>query len=184
MIRKSSNSPAGPCCARVGAYFVALLAVFALAAGVARAQLAGTGTISGTVQDATGAVVGNATVTATNVDTNGTTTRTTTTAGDYNLSSLIPGNYTVTVTASGFEGYKQENITVDALNTVAVNVKLSVGQASETVTVSTAPPLLETQDATLGAGDVDNEMYSSLPIQMSQGGRRQRISAALPTLST
>jgi len=145
------------------------LTIAGISGGVARAQLGGTGAISGTVQDPTGAVVAKATVTATNTDTNVPTTRTTTGAGDFNITPLIPGNYTVTVTATGFEGYKQESITVNALETVGLEIKMTVGSATETVTITTAPPLLETTDATLGA-TMDNEMYSNLPLQMSQGG--------------
>jgi hypothetical protein len=151
---------------RFATLFLTLAVVFG---GVARAQMAGTGAIAGTVQDPSGAVVANATVTAIDVDTNVPTTRTTTKAGDYNITPLTPGNYMVTVTAAGFEGYKQENITVDALATVSLNVKLTVGQASETVTVTSAPPVLDTADATLGAV-MDNEMYSNLPLMMGQGG--------------
>jgi hypothetical protein len=149
---------------------MAFVLVLAGAAGMmAHAQLSGTGAISGTVEDPTGAVVVGASVTVTNVDTNVNTVRTTTRAGDYNISALIPGTYTVTVAAAGFQGFKQENVTVDALVTVSVNVKLTVGQATETVTITAAPPLLETTDATLGAV-MDNQMYSNLPLQMSQGG--------------
>jgi hypothetical protein len=136
---------------------------------VAHAQMSGTGAISGVVQDPTGAVVPAAKVTATDTDTNVSTTRTTTGAGDYDITPLIPGPYTITVEAKGFEGYKQENITVNALETVGLNLKLTVGAASETVTITSAPPLLQTEDATLGA-TMDNEMYSNLPLQMSQGG--------------
>ena len=148
---------------------VVLLVLAGLAGGMAGAQLSGTGAISGTVVDPSGAVVAGAKVTATNVDTNVSTTRSTTRAGDFNITPLIPGTYTVTVVAIGFEGYKQENVTVNALETAAVNVKVSVGQATETVTVSSAPPPLDTTDATLGA-TMDNEMYSNLPIEMSSGG--------------
>ena len=135
----------------------------------AMAQLAGTGAISGTVTDATGAVIPNATVVATAVDTNVSSVRTSTAAGDYNITPLTPGTYRLTVTAAGFEKFVQENITVDALTTVGVNAKLSVGATSQTVTVTSAPPVLETADATLGAV-MDNQMYSSLPLLMGAGG--------------
>lgn len=149
---------------------MALALVLAWVAGsVAHAQLAGTGAISGTVQDPTGAVVSGATVTATATNTNVTTTRTTTKSGDYNITPLLPGAYTVSVTAPGFQGYEQQNITVNALETVGLNIKLTVGSASETVTVTSAPPVLDTTDATLGA-TMDNQMYSNLPLLMGSGG--------------
>jgi Carboxypeptidase regulatory-like domain len=158
---------------RIGVRFLPAVLIVLLAAfctsSVAYAQLAGTGAIAGTVQDPTGAVVAKATVTAINTDTNVQTVRTTTGAGDYNITPLLPGNYSVVVSAPGFEGYKQENISVDALATVSMDIKLTVGKASETVTISTAPPILETSDATLG-GVMDNEMYSNLPLQMGAGG--------------
>ncbi len=148
---------------------LALLAIAILTPLGLHAQMAGTGAIAGTVTDSSGAVVPNATVTATAVDTNVKTIRTTTGAGDYNITPLLPGTYTITVAATGFENFVQENITVDALTTVSVNVKLSLGTAQQTVTVTAAPPVLETTDATLGAV-MDNQMYSSLPLLMGAGG--------------
>ncbi|HWG16916.1 MAG TPA: carboxypeptidase-like regulatory domain-containing protein [Acidobacteriaceae bacterium] len=165
MFRNSENSKAAVRFPRALACLAVLMTFAVMMTGAAYAQLAGTGAIAGTVQDPSGAVVGNATVTATNVNTNVVTTRTTTKSGDYTISPLAPGTYTLVVAAPGFQGYKQENVTVDALNTVAVNVNLTVGQASETVTVSTAPPLINTSDASLGAV-MDNQMYSNLPVLM------------------
>jgi hypothetical protein len=144
---------------------VALLVVALATSLNLNAQMAGTGAIAGTVTDATGAVIGGATVTATSVDQNQSTTRTTTGAGDFSITPLTPGEYTLIVIAKGFEKEVQQHITVNALETVAVNVKLTVGAAQQTITVTTAPPVLETTDATLGAV-MDNEMYSSLPLMM------------------
>jgi hypothetical protein len=152
---------------------MALLVIAMMASLGANAQMAGTGAISGTVTDSTGAVIGGATVTATSVDQNTNTTRTTTGAGDFTITPLLPGEYTLTVTANGFEKFIQEHITVDALATVAVNVKLSIGAATQTITVTTAPPVLETSDASLGAV-MDNQMYSSLPLLMGQGGNNDQ----------
>lgn len=135
----------------------------------ANAQLSGTGAITGTVTDSTGAIVPNATVIATSKDTSVTTTRTTSSAGDYSITPLTPGEYTLTVKAQGFETFVQQHITVDALNTVAVQVKLTVGALDQTVTVTEAPPVLDTTNATLG-GVMDQQMYSSLPLIMGAGG--------------
>jgi hypothetical protein len=153
-----------------GAVACAVLLVLALVApSIATAQLAGNGAISGTVTDPTGAVISNATIKVVAVDTNQTTVRQTTSAGDYNVTPLPPGNYTVTVTAPGFESFVQENVTVNALETFSLNIKMTVGKAGQTITVSALPPNLTTTDAILG-GAMENVMYSNLPLQMSQGG--------------
>ena len=136
MLQTSSKFFARAVAQRVLTGLAAFVLMVAGVAGIAaHAQLSGTGAISGTVVDPTDAVVAGATVTVTNVDTNVSTVRTTTRAGDYNISALIPGTYTVTVAAAGFEAYKQENVTVNALETVGLNMKLTVGRATETVTI-------------------------------------------------
>jgi hypothetical protein len=167
---------------------MALLVIAMMAPLGANAQMAGTGAISGTVTDTTGAVIGGATVTATLVDQNVSTTRSSTGAGDYTIGPLTPGEYTLTVTAKGFEKFVQEHVTVDALATVAVNVQMTVGGAEQTITVTTAPPVLETTDATLGAV-MDNQMYSSLPLLMGAGGnadqrRATDFAALMPGVQT
>jgi Carboxypeptidase regulatory-like domain len=148
---------------------LAFLIVALMIPSAAKAQLAGTGEITGTVTDSSGAVVGAATVTATLVDQNTSTVRTTTGAGDYTITPLTPGVYSVTVTAKGFETFVQQNVVVNALQTVSLNIKLTIGAAQQTITVTAAPPVLETTDATLGAV-MDNQMYSSLPLLMGAGG--------------
>jgi hypothetical protein len=153
--------------------WLVLLTVVVMMQFSAMAQMAGTGAISGTVTDGSGAVVANATVVATSVDTNASTTRSTTSAGDYNITPLTPGTYILTVSAKGFEKYVQEKVTVNALATVAVNIKLSVGGAEQTITVTTEPPVLETSDATIGAV-MDNQTYASLPLMMGQGGNNDQ----------
>ena len=135
------------------------------------AQTGGDGAIQGVVTDKTGASVPHATVTATNMGSSVKTTRVTTDAGLYNLTSLIPGTYTVVVTANGFQKFQQENVTVTALSTIGLNISLVVGSQSEEVTVSTAPPALDTANATLG-GSIESKEYMSLPLLVS--GNQQR----------
>ena len=89
---------------RLFACFLALLLTVAgFGGGIARAQLSGKGEIKGTVKDPAGAVVESAKVTATSVATGASTTRTTTSSGDFDISPLDAGVYTVTVVAMGFE---------------------------------------------------------------------------------
>ena len=102
----------------------------------AAAQTGGEGGIQGTVTDSTGAVIPNATVTAKNVDTGVTATRQTTGAGLYTISPILPGTYSVTATAQGFDTVKQEHLTVNALTMTPLDLTLSVGKAETEVTVS------------------------------------------------
>src|SRR5271170_7598683 len=97
---------------QAGVLFV-LAVSFALPATSAVAQTAGDGAITGTVKDASGAVVGNATVTARNASTGVETSRVTSSAGVYQISPIIVGTYSVVVAAQGFAKYTQENIVIN-----------------------------------------------------------------------
>ncbi len=146
--------------------------IFAMLAwsSVSMAQLAGQGAIQGRVTDPSGAIVRNATVTATNVATAVKTMRTTTGAGIYVISPIPAGEYTVTVSAPGFATEVQEHIVVDATKSVGLDLKLSIGTQTEQITVSDAPPALETTNATLGE-TMENKTYSALPLSM--GGQQR-----------
>ena len=99
------------------------------------------------------------------------TTRVASSNGNYTVNPLLPGTYTVTVTSPGFNAFRQENVVVDALANVGLNITLSAGSQSETVTVSAAPPSLETTNATLG-GTIENSTYAALPLVISGGQQR------------
>jgi hypothetical protein len=143
-----------------------LLTLAAVTASLALAQVGGAGAIQGTVTDSSGGVVSGATVSASNVGTGVATSRQTTATGFYNLSPLPAGEYTVTVTAPGFQTLTQQHVVVDALATVAVNPKLQVGAQTQSVTVVETPPALKTEDATLGS-TMRNETYAALPLAMN-----------------
>src|SRR5437868_2757694 len=100
--------------------------VFLLLSCPAFAQIGGSGSIEGIVTDSSGAVVANASVTATSATTGVRTTRQTTNAGRYTISPLAAGVYSVTVAAPGFETLVQEKVTVDALSVAALNLSLQV----------------------------------------------------------
>lgn len=164
------------------------LTVLLMASGAAHAQLSGRGAITGTVLDASGAAVPGAAIVITNVANGVATTTTSTSAGDYSVATLDPGMYTVTITAPGFQKLTQKNIQVNALETATFSPKLTVGAADQSITVSTAPPQLETTNATLGA-TMEAEMYSALPIQMGAGGnpdqrRATDFAALMPGVQT
>ena len=149
--------------------FVLVVGLLSLS-GTSNAQLAGKGAVSGTILDPTGAAIPGATIVITNTANGVATTTTSTAAGDFNVSTLDAGVYTITVTAKGFEKLTQQNVQVNSLETQSFSPKLTIGGADQTVTVSTLPPQLETTNATLGA-TMENDMYSALPIEMGAYGQ-------------
>jgi len=146
-------------------------AAFVCFASLALAQIGGTGTIKGTLTDASGAIVPQGSVTATNVATGVETRREITGAGLYVIAPLPAGVYKVTAAAPGFRTTVQEQVIVDALTTVEVNLRLEIGATAESITVSAAPPELNTTDARMGQ-TVRNEMYTALPLSMGNGSPR------------
>jgi hypothetical protein len=103
-----------------------------------------TGSIVGTVTDNSGAAVPGAAVTVTNVDTNITTKTTTDSSGNYVVTPLPVGHYSVAKEARGFKRSLNEGITLNVQDRIGVNVALELGQISETVEVTAAAPALQT----------------------------------------
>lgn len=128
----------------------ATLCVFALSASVARGQ-ATTGSILGQVTDSTGAVIPNVTVTATDVNKGTTFTSRTNGIGSYTILNATPGLYKVTASAPGFVTGVALNANLEIDQKLLLNFSLKVGASSTTVTVTSAPTLLQTQSAETGA---------------------------------
>ncbi len=111
------------------------------------AQTNTTGAIDGVVSDPSGAIVPNATVAITNIATGAVFKATSGANGEYRVSQLPPGSYTVAATAKGFQTSKQ-TIQVSLGEVATGNVTLSVGEANTTVEVTGSEvPLLHTDDA-------------------------------------
>lgn len=106
-------------------------------------------TLSGRVTDPSGAVIGNATVTAVETSSKTTYSAHTTGDGNYYIPYVLPGTYTVSVTAKGFKTAVQDNVRLFAAQGFGQNFALQVGATTEQVTVTSAPPELET---TTGSG--------------------------------
>jgi hypothetical protein len=130
------------------------------------AQNAGEAAITGTVTDSTGANVPDVSVTATNIATGVETNRKTSGAGVYQISPLIVGTYSVTATANGFQTFTQQNIVLNENQTFGLNIALKIGSQKDTVTVTDAPPQLDTANATLGA-TISSGEFLELPILAS-----------------
>ncbi len=125
------------------------LCVAILAAQPAFSQ-ADQGAITGTVQDSTGAVVPNAAVTVTSADTGLVLKSTTDSSGNFVFSPLKIGTYTVSASATGFSTTTQENVALHVQDRIALQIQLKSGSANETVTVTSAPPLLQTEEGSTG----------------------------------
>jgi hypothetical protein len=125
------------------------------------------GTLTGTVADSQGAAVPNAKVLILEEATGLTYDLLTDSNGAYVRPLLKPGTYAITVEAAGFQKAQQKGILVSAGDRVAVNISLQVGDISQTVEVSAAAPLLQTENTTLGA-NLGSKSVSELPL----GGQR------------
>src|SRR5271169_6295122 len=134
----------------IGRALPVFLAV-ALFATIAFAQSSTTGDIAGIVTDASGAVVPNATLTLKNQGTSLTQTQSSTSQGQYRFSQMQPGDYTLTVTASGLQTVTV-NVTVNLGQVNSVPVKLGVAGTATTVEVTSETPLLQTENANLATG--------------------------------
>jgi carboxypeptidase family protein/TonB-dependent receptor-like protein len=114
------------------------------------------GSIVGIVKDSQGAVIPGATVTVVNKETNLTRETTTNTEGIYTLNNVLPGQYDVKISLSGFRESVRSNVPVTISQISRVDVSLEVGTLSETVTVASEAQLLQTDKA-----DVHTEIKSA-----------------------
>jgi hypothetical protein len=144
-----------------------LLIVLILLSGLSTKAQEFRATLSGRVTDPTGAVVVKATVTAVNVDSKTTYTAKTTNDGTYYIPYVLPGTYTVRVTSKGFMTAVQDNVRMFAAQGFGQNFKLTVGATSDEVTVTTAPPELET---TTGSGGnlIQERELAAVPLNGGQ----------------
>ncbi len=140
----------------------ALLTLLILCTTVAFGQLT-TADILGTVTDASGAVVPNATVTLTNLGTNQTRVAQSSGSGDYTFTLLPVGHYSVSVKATGFEASINKDLSVEAGDRARNDVHLQTGSASTTVEVQATTPLLQADSATVSS-TVTAKAVQDLPL--------------------
>ena len=127
-----------------------VLCVLALFAPAALHSQVDRGTITGVIEDASNAVVPGAQVTVTNTDTGLVQQTASDASGVYTFPPLSIGHYVVTATAAGFQTARQENIQLNVQQRLEMDFHLQPGSVSQTVSVSTAPPLLQTEEGSLG----------------------------------
>ena len=128
--------------------YVLLLALLCIVLPAGAQQI--TGSIVGTVKDGQGAVIPHAGVQATNVATGFSRSAPANDYGEYRIDYLPVGTYTVQVEASGFKKFVQENAVLTVDQTLTLEVVLAVGAPTQVVTVTEAPPLVDTSTAELG----------------------------------
>ena len=141
------------------------LAVFAILLALPFAAVAQitTATIVGTISDPSGANVASASVTARNVDTGLKRTVTSGEDGSYRLEFLPVGNYVVEVTPTSGFGAFRGGVVLNVNDTSRVDIALEVGTVSEAVTVTTAPPEINTSTAEIGR-TIQSSEIASLPL--------------------
>ena len=124
-------------------------------------------TLAGTVTDSSGAVVPNAVITISETATGLSYTTVSNSAGEFVRPALKPSTYSVSVTAPGFKKAEQSNIALTAGERTAITLTLSVGDVGQTVEVTAAAPLLQTEGTQVGA-NVESRQVADLPL----GGTR------------
>ncbi len=144
-----------------------VFALLALSASLAFSQSAGSGTITGTVSDPAGALVSGAAVVVHSTDTGANRSLTTNDAGIYSATFLQPGHYEVTTSKAGFNKVERKDITLEVGRTLEIDFALTVQSGSETVTITSETPIVDT-DKTEVSEEVSKNLIQNLPI----AGRR------------
>jgi hypothetical protein len=130
-------------------------------------------TLTGQVADPSGGVIIGASVVAVNNDTQITYAGTSSATGVYYIPYMLPGTYTVTVKAQSFKTAVQENVLLVASQSFGLNFKLDVGATSEEVTVSAAPPAIDTVTGSggtlLGEREIENLPLNGRQVYMLLG---------------
>jgi Carboxypeptidase regulatory-like domain len=146
-----------------------ILGFFVLVSIAAHAQT-NQGAIAGNIFDATGAVVPNAVITATNEQTGNVYKSTSTSAGNYRFPEVQLGRYTVVVQAPGFKESSSTNVLVQIGNVSALDIQLQIGSSAETVTVIADAPRLQTEASDV-SGNVGTKQILELPLALGGVGQ-------------
>ncbi|HTP85680.1 MAG TPA: TonB-dependent receptor [Bryobacteraceae bacterium] len=123
-----------------------------------------TASITGVVTDSTGAVIAGAAVTARDMDRGTVFSTVSDTVGAYNLARLPVGRYEVKVSNAGFQSAVQPNVVLVINQVARLDFQLKIGNVSETVEVTSAAPILQTETTTLGTVMQSNAI-TSLPLE-------------------
>jgi Carboxypeptidase regulatory-like domain len=145
----------------------ALLATFLLIMSPVISGQAVSGTLLGTITDSTGASVGGAKIIATATSTGAIHESTTNESGNYTFPDMQPGTYSVTIEAKGFKKATQQSVDLASNSSIRVDMVLQTGDVSETIMVTTAPPVLQTDRA-----DISTKLETEDVVNMPLGANR------------
>ena len=148
---------------RVGRILATLAALVILHLSPFLMAQAVNGTLLGTVTDTSGATVTGAKVQAKSAETGAVHESVTNESGNFSFPNLQPGTYAVSAEANGFKRVTQQSITLLSNSSIRVDLSLTPGSVSETVTVTTAPPLLQTDRADIST-KIDAANMAELPL--------------------
>ncbi len=121
--------------------------------------------LTGVVKDQSGAVVPGAQIKATNLATHVSYSATSNDQGIYRFPTLPPAEYRVTCSVQGFKTFEQNRLTLQVAQVFELNINLQPGEMSEQITITAAPPPLETESATLGQV-VTTRSVQNLPLNI------------------
>ena len=152
--------------------FVALTVLLVLLCAVLAGQTT-TGTITGIVTDASGAVVAGATVTARNLATGELAETVASNTGNYVLPNLRVGSYELAVNVAGFKSWRRGPIALSSNDNVRVDVRLEVGEASERIDVTGEVPPLKTESTEVSTV-MENKLVNDLPLAVAGIGGGMR----------
>src|SRR5712691_5109822 len=140
-----------------------LLLVFGLRLPIGVASAQTFGEITGEVKDQSGAIAPGVSITATNTATNAVRGTRTNEAGIYSFPAMTPGTYQLKVEAAGFQPMVRSNVELQVQQTARIDFTLVVGQASQTIEVSSAAALLTTESATVGTV-IEEKRITEMPL--------------------
>lgn len=155
-----------------GSTYLRYLAVLVLCLAMRAQEFRGS--ILGTITDASGGLVPGASVTAVNMATNVRLSASTTATGAFTIPFVLPGTYRISVEAAGFKTVVRESIEVEVQQRVRLDFQLEPGVVTESITVSSETPLLDTSNASLGEVVTLRQMT-----ELPQAGRNAYLQARI-----
>ena len=147
--------------------FVAVCVAILSLTAKGNTQIAGTGSIQGSVADSTGAIIEGATVSVTNVATQVRQNAVTEGNGLFSFPNLAIGTYKLDVVAQGFQQYTRSNVVLEVGSSIAINIGMTVGRTDQKIEVQSSGLSLQTEDASFKQ-TIDQQTVTEMPLNGRQ----------------